>query len=59
MNDTFVVLADGTYTFCCSDYEGNLNLGILFLSGSFEAVRSGEHNQESQRKRWKKAVFLR
>lgn len=27
MNDTFAILADGTCTFCCGDYEGGLNLG--------------------------------
>ena len=27
MSHTFAVLADGTCTFCCGDYEGKLNLG--------------------------------
>ncbi len=27
MTDTFAILADGTCTYCCDDYEGKLNLG--------------------------------
>ena len=27
MTDTFAILSDGTCTYCCDDYEGELNLG--------------------------------
>ncbi len=30
MNDTFAILSDGTCTFCCNDYEGELNLGNAY-----------------------------
>lgn len=30
MTDTFAVLSDGTCTYCCNDYEGELNLGNAF-----------------------------
>jgi len=41
MTDTFVVLSDGTCTFCCSDYEGKLNLGNAYEK-SLEAIYYGE-----------------
>jgi len=30
MTDTFAILSDGTCTFCCNDYEGDLNLGNAY-----------------------------
>lgn len=32
MTDTFAILADGTCTYCCCDYEGELNLGNVHQS---------------------------
>jgi organic radical activating enzyme len=41
MTDTFAVLADGTCTYCCCDYEGELNLGDANLE-SLEEIYFGE-----------------
>lgn len=30
MTDTFAILSDGTCTFCCTDYEGELDLGNAY-----------------------------
>ena len=40
MTDTFAVLADGTCTYCCCDYEGELNLGDAHTS-SLEDIYYG------------------
>jgi radical SAM protein with 4Fe4S-binding SPASM domain len=41
MTDTFAVLADGTCTYCCDDYEGKLNLGNAH-NESLENIYFGE-----------------
>jgi len=41
MNDTFAILSDGTCTFCCNDYEGELNLGNANQK-SIEDIFNGE-----------------
>jgi len=41
MNDTFAILSDGTCTFCCNDYEGELNLGNVNET-TLEDIFSGE-----------------
>ncbi|MFC1548568.1 radical SAM/SPASM domain-containing protein [Candidatus Omnitrophota bacterium] len=40
VTDTFAVLADGTCTYCCGDYEGDLNLGNA-LEDSLEDIYYG------------------
>lgn len=41
MMDTFAILSDGTCTFCCDDYEGELNLGNAH-DKSLEDIFNGE-----------------
>ena len=41
VTDTFAVLADGTCTYCCCDYEGELNLGNA-MEDSLEGIYYGE-----------------
>ena len=41
VTDTFAVLSDGTCTYCCTDYEGNLNLGNAHEQ-SLENIYYGE-----------------
>jgi len=45
LTDTFVVLADGTCTFCCNDYEGELNLGNV-RENSLEDIFYGEKSAQ-------------
>jgi hypothetical protein len=50
MTDTFAVLADGTCTYCCCDYEGELDLGDanvesledIYFGGKATALREAE-----------------
>jgi radical SAM protein with 4Fe4S-binding SPASM domain len=41
MTDTFAILSDGTCTYCCNDYEGELKLGNA-NDESLEAIYFGE-----------------
>ena len=41
VTDTFAVLADGTCTYCCGDYEGELDLGSA-MENSLEEIYYGE-----------------
>jgi hypothetical protein len=41
MIDTFAILSDGTCTFCCNDYEGELNLGNAY-ENTLEEIFCGE-----------------
>lgn len=41
MTDTFAILQDGTCTYCCDDYEGELNLGNAY-EDSLENIYYGE-----------------
>lgn len=41
MTDTFAILSDGTCTYCCTDYEGDLKLGNA-LEQSLEDIYYGE-----------------
>jgi radical SAM protein with 4Fe4S-binding SPASM domain len=41
MTDTFAILSDGTCTFCCNDYEGELNLGNVY-ENTIEDIFKGE-----------------
>ncbi|MBD3425612.1 MAG: radical SAM protein [Candidatus Omnitrophica bacterium] len=41
VTDTFAVLADGTCTYCCCDYEGELDLGNA-MDDSLEDIYYGE-----------------
>ena len=50
MTDTFAVLSDGTCTYCCTDYEGALNLGNayeqtleeIYFGGKSTRIREAE-----------------
>jgi hypothetical protein len=56
MTDTFAVLADGTCTYCCCDYEGELDLGNA-LNSSLEDIYYGEKASEI-REAGKKGIMI-
>jgi hypothetical protein len=56
VTDTFAVLADGTCTYCCCDYEGELDLGNAAES-SLEDIYYGEKATRI-REEAKKGIFL-